>query len=95
MWLTIFFVGIFQYFWMYQKPSVLFGPFGPPSRDQHYHGTSLPCGGRDRLRESEIGVLEERELKVVVLADEHQCYCGIKTLGTNERINTTNNELGL
>ena len=54
---TIFFVGIFQYLWIYQKPSVLFGPVSPALGV--VAGKSLPGGGRDCLREAEIGVLEE------------------------------------
>ena len=74
---------IFQYFWMYQKPSVLFNPI--TSRARGYQpATNLPGGGSDCLRKAEVGILEERELKVVVLADRHQCSCGIKTLQTNE-----------
>ena len=76
--LTIFFVGIFQYLWIYQKPRVLFNQVS-----SHYrHGRrEIPPGrGRDCLRETEIGVLEERELKAVVLTDGYQRSCGIKAL---------------
>ena len=34
-------------------------------------------------------------MKLIVLADEHQCNRGVKTLETNEMINTTNIELSL
>jgi hypothetical protein len=35
-----------------------------------------PDGGRDRLCESEIGVVKERERELVVLADAHERPCG-------------------
>jgi len=35
-------------------------------------GTTLPDNGGDRLRKTEVGVLQERELKEVVLANRHQ-----------------------
>jgi hypothetical protein len=68
---------------MYQKPSVLFNPIIP-----HVQGyqlaTNVPGGGSNCLRKTEIGILEERELKVVVLADRHQRSCGIETLQMSE-----------
>ena len=93
---TILFVEIFQYLWIYQKPRVLSNPVRHSDR-RHltHHETSSPGGGRNRLRETEVGVLEKRELNLVVLADEHQCCRGIKTLETNKRISTTDDELGL
>ena len=91
--LTIFFVGIFQYLWIYQKPSVLFNPIN--SHGRHCRGEISPGRGRDCLRETEIGVLEERELEAVVLADRYQRSCGIKALKTNGRINSVNDKLSL
>jgi len=35
----------------------------------HQLATNLPESGSNCLRKTEIGILEERELKVVVLAD--------------------------
>jgi hypothetical protein len=67
---------------MYQKLSVLSNPVGRRVRD--YQGTISPDGGCDCLRETEIGILEERKLKMLILADRHQCSCGIETLRMNK-----------
>lgn len=56
---------------------------------------SLPGRGRNRLRETEIGVLEERKLKVRILADGYQRSRGIETLKTNETVNTTDDKLNI
>ena len=84
-------MGIFQYLWIYQKPSVLSNPVSS-WQDRLYHGNISPGRGRDCLRETEIGILEERELEPVVLADRHQRACGIETLETNERVNAADNK---
>lgn len=51
---------------MYQNPSVL---RGSEARHTEYMGANAPGGGRDRLREPEVRVREERERELVVLAD--------------------------
>jgi len=54
---------------MYQKPSVLFNPTITSRGKGSQLATGLPDGGSNCLRKTEIGILEKRELKVVVLAD--------------------------
>ena len=34
----------------------------------------------DRLREPKVGVLQERERELVILADRHQCAGGVQAL---------------
>ena len=72
---------------MYQKPNVLLSPLS--FRDRRYQEAGLPGGGRNCLCETEIGVLKERELEVVILDDGHKPCCRVETLETNKRIGTT------
>lgn len=66
---------------MYQKPNVLLSPLS--LRDRRYQEAGLPGGGRNCLCETEIGVLKERELEVVILDDGHKPCCRVETLETN------------
>ena len=38
------------------------------------------CGRRDCLCKAEIGILQEREGKLVILANRHQCAGGVQAL---------------
>ena len=62
-----------------------------PSWAYHLLGANLPVllnvpeaqragGRRDSLGQSEIGILEERELELVVLADRDQCAGCVQAL---------------
>jgi hypothetical protein len=74
-------VEIFQYLWVYQKVIVLFNPVSRYDEATDVPGS--PGGGGNPLRNPEIGNLQKRELKVVVLADGHQRHCGVDTLQTD------------
>ena len=44
------------------------------------------CGRRDRLSKAEVGVLQERELKLVVLADRDERSGSIQALAKNSPV---------
>ncbi len=48
--------------------------------------TESTCGRRDRLRKAEISILQEREGKLVILTNRHQCAGCVQALRKGKTI---------